>query len=527
MPLAALRFSCCGTQAPSGNSQMRVEIFGAFTSIPEGHLGTATNPAPGCEELAGVVNADGPYFLRRSANAVGTAVHEVYCDLTTPGLTQPDQGPGGWALLLKATRGGTFSYDADYWTAANVLHADDVTLDDGDAKYRVFNEMTITEVMAKWPESPDGGNLVWKVGPFAATTALELFQRPEVLSSSPQSDAAFDPDLFSSQDGNQLYSIDHQTAAKSVRWGFSWNNEGDWTSNDVIGGIGLGGSAAFQWSAGDFFGCCGRQAPSGNTQMRVEVYGRYGGALQGALGTETNPAASCGEFRDAGNTHSEAIWVGYGAEISQVFCEMSYEGGGWTLLMKATQGETFAYDSPHWTTPTVLNPDDVTLNEGDAKYDAFNSMVIDEVMAHWMPDQATGMSDFYWRTTLYQLPMSALDLFGHDNIIIEECRSECSDDDPVLGSSNWNPFFSYQDGARRFSINHADGTNTHVRWGYSWNNEADFNTNDALGGIGLGGPVSYSAGDVSNQPGAIALFLTLAATITMRIACLNFVSVSH
>jgi hypothetical protein len=123
---------------------------------------------------------------------------------------------------------------------------------------------------------------------------------------------------------------------------------------------------------------------------------------------------------------------------------------------------------------------------GDAKYDTFNTMEISEVMAHWIPSDGTN-ADFYWQITLDE-PMTALDLFGHDNIVIES-------DDEVLQSDNWNRFFSYQDGVRRFSINHAEGTNTDVRWGYSFNNEANFDSNDVLGGIGLGGPVSYSAGD--------------------------------
>jgi hypothetical protein len=359
-------FSCCGTRAPNGaptdggQTMFRVELYGAFLRVPEGQLGTATNPAPGCEELAGVVSVDGAYHLRRAVS--GAPPHQIYCDLTTPGLTHPERGPGGWALLLKATRGNTFAFDSEYWTTPNVLNTEDVTLDDSDAKFRAFNEATISELMARWPEQPD---FVWQVGPFPPTTALQFFQRPEALSSTPLSDPAFNADMFSHQEGTQLYSIAHQSPGKSVRWGFSWNNEADWNSADVAGGIGLLGGD-LDWSAGDFFGCCGTQAPNGNTQMRVEIYGRYGGALQGALGSESNPAVSCGEFRDASasNLHSEAIWVGYGMEISHVFCENAYDGGGWTLLMKAAQGETFAYDAPYWTEPNVLNDDDLTLNDG-------------------------------------------------------------------------------------------------------------------------------------------------------------------
>ena len=48
-----------------------------------------------------------------------------------------------------------------------------------------------------------------------------------------------------------------------------WNNEGDCSSNDAGGGIGMEHN---QWSAGDGFGCCGHSRRNG--AMRVEVYGR-------------------------------------------------------------------------------------------------------------------------------------------------------------------------------------------------------------------------------------------------------------
>ena len=63
----------------------------------------------------------------------------------------------------------------------------------------------------------------------------------------------------------------------SVRWGFGWNENGgglypagDQNSNDVSGGIGMGGSFG-NYSAGDKINCC--QNSSGiNRSARVEVY---------------------------------------------------------------------------------------------------------------------------------------------------------------------------------------------------------------------------------------------------------------
>ena len=43
------------------------------------------------------------------------------------------------------------------------------------------------------------------------------------------------------------------------------------------------------------------------------------------------------------------------------------------------------YDSVHWTQPTTLNEDDLTTDDGDAKYPAFNTEEFTEVPAHGPP----------------------------------------------------------------------------------------------------------------------------------------------
>ena len=62
----------------------------------------------------------------------------------------------------------------------------------------------------------------------------------------------------------------------AIRWGFAWNNEGDFTSNDVCGGIGMYFGhpyASAYYSAGDKVGCC-QNSTGLNRAMRVELYGR-------------------------------------------------------------------------------------------------------------------------------------------------------------------------------------------------------------------------------------------------------------
>ena len=74
---------------------------------------------------------------------------------------------------------------------------------------------------------------------------------------------------FSTQNGAQFYGTNFvANGSNKVRWGFGWNNEGDWGSNDVSGGIGM---SRVSYSAGDYIGCC--QVQTGfNRSARIEMY---------------------------------------------------------------------------------------------------------------------------------------------------------------------------------------------------------------------------------------------------------------
>ena len=109
---------------------------------------------------------------------------------------------GGWTLLLKATRGTTFQYDSAHWTTGSTLNAGDATLADTDAKFPAFNAMECTEIIAIWPE----GSFTWRTGTFSPTTPLQFFQTPRVLSTTPLQDHHWQPNYFSYQGGNQLFS---------------------------------------------------------------------------------------------------------------------------------------------------------------------------------------------------------------------------------------------------------------------------------------------------------------------------------
>ena len=60
-----------------------------------------------------------------------------------------------------------------------------------------------------------------------------------------------------------------------ARWGFIFNNETNWQSIDVFGGIGMGfnGTWTYNVSAGDYIGCCANTSGLNRT-MAVHLFGR-------------------------------------------------------------------------------------------------------------------------------------------------------------------------------------------------------------------------------------------------------------
>jgi hypothetical protein len=82
---------------------------------------------------------------------------------------------------------------------------------------------------------------------------------------------------FSSQAGIGFYGVNYTIFYTSrVRWGFAWNNETSWGSNDATGGIGLANiaynpSGPSNLSAGEFSFCCLDQTGI-NRSARVEMY---------------------------------------------------------------------------------------------------------------------------------------------------------------------------------------------------------------------------------------------------------------
>jgi hypothetical protein len=208
-----------------------------------------------------------------------------------------------------------------------------------------------------------------------------------------------------------------------------------------------------------------------------------------SLGTITNPATSAQAIKTAIPSATDGVYyILIDSQPVPVYCLMDsrYDGGGWMLAMKATRGTTFSFTSNHWTTTTTLNTGQTNRNDGDAKFDIFNTFLANDVMATW-PDLLPGT---VWiepnfnagtRTTMISF-FNTVDNYNPNN------RS------PRNAFWNGGSQFSSQGGNQFYGFNFTSNSAYRVRWGFGWNNEGSWASNDVGGGIGMAAQ-SYSAGD--------------------------------
>ena len=237
---------------------------------------------------------------------------EVYCLMNT------SANGGGWMLAMKATRGTTFNYSANYWTTANTLNPGFNTRADQDAKFDVMNYFESKDILALWPDiTTNGGGLgsnpyscwSWLKNDFndgTRITPISFFNTAGTYNTGTvntagnyggkfiglaKSSSSWQSGVFSSQDAINFYGFNfknnpaYSTNAK-CRWGFGWNENGEGNyatpaslagvgyagSNDVSGGIGMDTSFG-TYSAGDYISCCA-DSTGINRSARVEIYVR-------------------------------------------------------------------------------------------------------------------------------------------------------------------------------------------------------------------------------------------------------------
>lgn len=188
----------------------------------------------------------------------------------------------------------------------------------------------------------------------------------------------------------------------------------------------------------------------------------------------------------------------------QVYCLMDskYDGGGWMMAMKATTGTTFNYAANYWYTANTLNPTDVTRNNADAKYEVMNYFAAKDILALWPDIGASGtesgsidnLTNWSWLQNNFHNSGTTTTLISKFASSPTQSAMETNTTGTITFSGYGTPF-SKQGGYMFYGFNYQGNASHKVRWGVSWNNETDQNTNDASAGIGLSSR-SYSAGDI-------------------------------
>lgn len=279
--------------------------------VKDGLSAASAAPSAAAIKTATGANTDGVYWI--DLPTVGPT--EVYC------LMNSSAGEGGWMMAMKATRGTTFSYSANYWNTINTLNPTQNNRNDGDAKFDTMNYFAAKDVMALWPDiTTNGGGLgsnpyncwSWLQLNFnsgTATTLVNFFNTTGTYNTGnvntagnyggnfvglAKSSIGWQSGIFSSQTDINFYGFNFKNypnpsygnGTAKVRWGFGWNEngEGNYTgpaslavggyagSDDVSGGLGMDTSFG-SYSAGDYIACC-QDSTGINRSARVEVYVR-------------------------------------------------------------------------------------------------------------------------------------------------------------------------------------------------------------------------------------------------------------
>ena len=155
-------------------------------------------------------------------------------------------------------------------------------------------------------------------------------------------------------------------------------------------------------------------------------------------------------------------------------CDMTRDGGGWTLVLKANGDVTLAYSSALWTDSNLLNATDLTTQPGNAKYQGFLTVPALKLR---------GELDGYTFTMVAPMNGTAQTIFSGPTSITAPYPV------PLGSGAKW----SVQPFCQSFGIN-TPYQYQQARFGWTANQENDCSSNDTALGLGLGQTSKHGAG---------------------------------
>ncbi len=201
---------------------------------------------------------------------------------------------------------------------------------------------------------------------------------------------------------------------------------------------------------------------------------------------------SCLEIKNALNTdESKPYGLSYDVEgtNAKAYCDMTTDGGGWTLVIKAHgSSDNFDFNSLLWTSDEVLNPDELDLTrtsypDDEHKNLAFSYVPFDHIKLV-----------FYSLTKDPNAEFVNLDISGNNL----KSLFQGGNMNTTVGVDKWAKLvvstsggWSLQKNCRREGLNAMDDIAKHarVRIGIIGNQESDCHTPDSY--IGLGGTYDH------------------------------------
>jgi hypothetical protein len=213
------------------------------------------------------------------------------------------------------------------------------------------------------------------------------------------------------------------------------------------------------------------------------------------------PAPSCKALKDAFanavSAPTSGVYTidpqgGEGGAPYPVYCELSGDGGGWTLALKADGTKTtFAYDADLWRNKALLNPTLPDLDGQEAKLLSWNDVPFTQIRV----GMASAGGTTQW-LVLSQGSTSLHDLFSGGYTASTSGRDAWKG---LLAGSSLQPNCNMEG----FGVEPAPDPAGRVRLGILGNNEDDCTSSDSWLGIGgsgagcNGAPPSTSVGNVA------------------------------
>ena len=161
----------------------------------------------------------------------------------------------------------------------------------------------------------------------------------------------------------------------------------------------------------------------------------------------------------------------------QAFCEMTIDGGGWTLALKADGSKTtFLYDAALWTNTATFQPNFPDLDRNEAKLQSFMSVAFTDVLIG-LEQPIGNMGPLVLKTQKLTVAKASLAAMFMGNVYTAT----------NIGRAAWKALIagsSLQANCNREGFNSNPAGSARTRIGIVGNQENDCNSPDSYIGIG-------------------------------------------